>query len=299
MTSSSEVALFARIRALPCFRAAGTPEPLPGGLSNHNYTVRDETGTYVVRHVLGDVIEHGIVRRAEIAASEAAFRAGLSPELVHAEPDLIVIRMIEGRTLTADDIRDPARIQPIAALLRRVHHDTAPHLRGPAPFFWVFHVVRDYLLTLEAHGRMLGELAALRRVNERLETAAGSTRIVFTHSDLVPANLIEDERRLWLIDWEFAGYGSALFDLAGLAMNASFDQAQKMALLTAYAGRAPGRDVARRFSAIFVAACLRESLWGRVQEIYGKLPIDYTAYAETNWVRFEAAHAAFLRGDYP
>ena len=36
------------------------------------------------------------------------------------------------------------------------------------------------------------------------------------HNDLLPSNIIADDRRVWLVDWEYAGLGHPLFiDLAG------------------------------------------------------------------------------------
>ncbi|MEZ5913896.1 MAG: phosphotransferase [Paracoccaceae bacterium] len=47
---------------------------------------------------------------------------------------------------------------------------------------------------------------------------AGAAAIVYGHHDLLPANFLEDaDGRLWLIDYEYAGFGTAMFDLAGAA----------------------------------------------------------------------------------
>ena len=42
---------------------------------------------------------------------------------------------------------------------------------------------------------------------------------MFGHNDLLAANLIDDGERLWLVDWEYGGFNSPLFDLGGLASN--------------------------------------------------------------------------------
>src|SRR6185312_9907869 len=90
-----------RIRGLALWRGPIVPAILPGGLSNRNYVVRDGGDAYVVRLVGGDDPAHGIVRAREVAVSRAAHRAGLAPELVLAEPGLLVFRLIAGRALTA------------------------------------------------------------------------------------------------------------------------------------------------------------------------------------------------------
>lgn len=83
--------------------------------------------------------------------------------------------------------------------------------------FWVFHVVREYGRTLEAQGsRHAAMLPALRDAAAALERAVGRIDVVFGHNDLLAANFIDDGERIWLIDWDYAGFNSPLFDLGGL-----------------------------------------------------------------------------------
>jgi thiamine kinase-like enzyme len=86
----------------------------------------------------------------------------------------------------------------------------------------VFQVLRDYGHVLREGGSAhLPDLPRLAAAAERLEAAVGPVEIVFGHNDLLPANLIDDGDRLWLVDWEYAGFNSPLFDLGGLASNAA------------------------------------------------------------------------------
>ena len=106
--------LEARVAALPCWRGKPTLTPLPGGLSTTAFVVDDGRGRYVVRcgH---DIAVHHVSRDRERAASIAAHAAGLSPELVYAEPGAMVLRYIEGRTLAEADLRGDARAhRPVA-----------------------------------------------------------------------------------------------------------------------------------------------------------------------------------------
>jgi thiamine kinase-like enzyme len=282
-----------RIRGLALWRGPIVPEILPGGLSNRNYVVRDGGDAYVVRLVGGDDPAHGIVRAREVAVSRAAHRAGLAPELVLAEPGLLVLRLIAGRALTAQEVGEPAMLPRVAELLRRCHREVAAHLRGPAPCFWVFHALRDYLAALETDGVPAGRIARLRAIVDALEDAVGPTTLALTHNDLMPGNIIDDGARLWLIDWEFAGFGAPLFDLASLAVDNALDATAQAALLTAYFRRRPGAALLRRFAAMMLAAELREALWARIQERHATLSFDYAGYAEEHEARFEADYAAF------
>lgn len=295
---NADAALLDRIRRLACWSGAVSIEPLSGGLSNRSFTVRDSAGAFVARVVGGDVPAHGILREREVAASRAAFAAGVAPELVHAADGILVIRFVAGRTLAPADIRDAAMLERIASLLRRVHRDVAPHLRGPAACFWPFHVLRDYLAQLAEEGRLADRIPTLRLTVASLERAVGPIDLVLAHNDMMPGNLLDDGARLWLIDWEFAGFGSGLFDLAGVATNNDLDAAQRAHLLAAYLGKPPGRRAAKRFAAMALAASLRECLWGRIQETQGRVAFDYAGYAAENEAKFARAYDAYRKGTY-
>ncbi|WP_027136165.1 choline/ethanolamine kinase family protein [Geminicoccus roseus] len=282
----------ARVAGLPIWRGPVEPSPLGGGITNLNFVVADQGRRFVVR-VGDDIPQHGIVRANELAASRAAAAAGLSPAVVHAEPGILVLDFVEGRPMEAADVRDPANRDRLVAMLRRCHREVPKHLRGPGFMFWVFHVLRDYRHVLrEGQSRHLERLDGLLAAAERLERLVGPIEIVFGHNDLLPANILDDGSRLWLVDWEYAGFNSPLFDLGGLASNAEMSAAEAEALVEAYQGR-PLSDAYRlQAAAMSAASLLRETMWSMVSEIHSSLDFDYAAYTATNLARFEAAIAA-------
>jgi thiamine kinase-like enzyme len=282
-----------RAARLSCWSGAVEPVALPGGITNTNFVVADRGRKFVVR-IGADIPVHHIVRAHELAASRAAHAAGVSPAVVHAEPGALVLDFIEGRTLTAADVRDPVRREALVALVRCCHREILRHLRGPAPLFWVFHVLRDYGHSLrEAGSRYLPELPRVLGEAERLEAAVGPVELVFGHNDLLPGNFIDDGERLWLIDWDYAGFNSALFDLGGLAANAELDPAAAEDVLERYWERPVDDGLRRRAAAMTAAAALRETMWSMVSEIHSRLAFDYAAYTAENLRRYEAAYARF------
>ncbi|MBV8651075.1 MAG: phosphotransferase family protein [Alphaproteobacteria bacterium] len=293
MTDPGAAAALERVRQLPLWRGPIEAEPLQGGLSNRNFRVRDGADLYVVRLVDGDVPEHGIVREREIQVTRAAHRAGIAPELVFADHHTLVLRFIEGRTLTPEEIRTPAMIERITGLMRQCHDKVAQHLRGPAPFFHVFHALRDYLARQSEHGAAPARIERLRGIVAELAREAGPVDLALTHNDLMPGNFIDDGARLWLIDWEYGGYGAPLFDLATLVVNNALDAAMQSHVLASYYRRKPPCELERRFTAMVLAATLRESLWGRIQEGHGRLAFDYRGYADDYEAKFERGWAEF------
>jgi thiamine kinase-like enzyme len=282
----------ARLRALPVWQGPIRWEALHGGLSNESFTVTDARGKYVVRFG-HDLPFHHVSREREAMAARAAHAAGFAPEVVHTAPGVMVCRFIEGRTCTPGDIR--ANIARIAGLVRRFHHEMPRHVSGPAFLFWPFHVIRDYARTLEAGGsRMTARLPGFLRIAEEMERAQRPMPIIFGHHDLLPANFLDDGRRLWLIDFEYAAFGTAMFDLAGIASNAGFEGPEADALLDAYLTHPPNEALIRSHAAMQCASLLREAMWSMISELHLAAPgADYVAYTQRNLDALEAALAAY------
>lgn len=287
MTTSQD-----RIRALPIWKGRVTIEPLKGGLSNESWLVSDKAGRHVVR--LGkDYPFHHVFREREAMTARAAHAAGLAPEVRYSEPGVLVSAYLGAKTYGAEDVR--ANIERIAGLMRRFHDEMPKHVSGSGFMFWPFHVIRDYARTLEAgNSRMIRALPSYLALADELEGAQTALPIVFGHNDLLPANFLDDGQRLWLIDFEYAGFSTAMFDLAGAASNAGMNAEQSEALLSAYFGGAPSAEIRRSHAAMQCASLLREAMWSMVSEIHLDAPgVDYVAYTEENLAKLDAALDAY------
>jgi thiamine kinase-like enzyme len=267
-----------KLAQLSCWRGPVTLTPLKGGLTNISYVAADRTGKYVVR--CGDDIPvHHVFRDRERAVSRAAFEAGLSPEVVHVEPGIMVLRFIEGRTFVEADLA--AELDRLVPLLKAGHGEVGRHLRGPANIFWVFHVIRDYVRLIDADAKYLA-------LADRLEAVQVPLPIVFGHHDLLPGNFLDDGKRLWLIDWEYGAFGTAMFDLANLSSNGNYTPAEDTRLLDAYFEGRVDEPLRGAFRAMKAASALREALWAMVSDIHLRAPgIDYQAHAREYLTRFE------------
>ncbi|MDG2258462.1 MAG: phosphotransferase family protein [Paracoccaceae bacterium] len=282
----------AQIKALPCFKDAHDLTPLSGGLTNVNVLVHDQGQKYVVR--LGaDIPEHGVMRWNELAISKAASCAGLSPKVVYSAPGVSVFEFVEGLTYTEEDVRDTAKLERLVDFVGTTHRTLGTHLTEPVMAFWPFHVNRFYLAQLDrdrsSHHMLLLELFAQ---NEKLEAAVGKVDLVVGHNDLLAANFIDDGDRLWLIDWEYGGLNSPLFDLAGLASNNALSEAQERAVLAQYFG-ADCEAHLQSYAAMKCSSLLRETLWSMTSEIHSELEEDFAGYTAKNIEKLTSALADF------
>lgn len=282
-----------KIRALPIWQGPISIAPLNGGITNRNYLVDDGVRRTVVR--LGkDIPVHHIRRDNELAASQAAHAAGLSPAVLYHAPGILVLDYVDARASTAEDIRAPGMIERIVPLIRRCHLDMPRYLRGGAAMFWVYYVVRDYAAELQdRNSRYVPILAELISRSEMLEKAAGPFELVFGHNDLLAANFLDDGNRLWLIDWDYAGFNTPLFDLGGLASNSELTPALEQTMLELYYDKPMTPELLRRYEAMKCASLIRETMWSMVSEIHSTIEFDYAAYTAENLARFERAYDVF------
>jgi thiamine kinase-like enzyme len=293
MTDPIEAAI-ARARALKCWSDPRNIVPLGGGITNINLTVEDGARKYVVR--LGeDIPEHGVMRFNERAITRAAYAAGVSPGIHHSEPGALVLDYVDAAPMAEEDLHDPETLVQVTQLIRKVHQDVTPQLRGPVLTFWVFHVLRDYAAFLTERGSPHGALLPdLMKEAEALEQAVGPVSLVLGHNDLLPANILRGKDRLWLIDWEYGGFNSPLFDLGGLATNCGLTLRAERLMLETYFEAAPDAALMDRYGAMKCASLLRETMWSMVSELTSAIDFDYATYTAENLGRYRQALTDYL-----
>ncbi|MDA1097856.1 MAG: choline kinase family protein [Proteobacteria bacterium] len=274
-----------------------TAQPLPGGLTSHNFLVDDGARQYVVR-IGDDRPEHAVFRYNEIAVSQAAHDAGLSPALLHHEPGALIFDYLaDASVMDAAKLGADANIDRLTGLLGQCHLDLPGHLEVPGPMFWVFHLSRRYARIIMQHGgRMAPTITRLMTLNDELENAVGPIRPVFCHNDLAAENILDDNRRLWLIDWEFGGWNDGLYDLASLAANLDLGPEAADEMLRRYrrlSDEEPDQASRRRFRAWKCAALIWTSLWGGVGEMFANLDFDYVGYTQQRLDRLDRSIIEF------
>ncbi|MEM7420090.1 MAG: phosphotransferase [Pseudomonadota bacterium] len=288
-------AVIEQISAHPWWREPVTVAALEGGITNHNFVVTrtSDNSKYVVR--LGnDIPVHHISRSNEVRVSRAAFDAGLSPAIRHHEPGILIMDFVEASTLSAEDVATQQTLERILPVVQRCHHQIPRHLRGAAVAFWVFHVIRDYLHTLkEGSSVHTDQLPELFNAAEQLEALSKPYEIVFGHNDLLSANFLDDGDKIWLIDWEYAGYNTPLFDLGGLASNNALNENQERWLLQHYFDTQVSDNLWLRYQAMKTASLLRETLWSMVSEIHSTIDFDYSDYSKENLAGFKTSMSNF------
>jgi thiamine kinase-like enzyme len=261
-----------------------TVRPLEGGLTNRNYYIDCRSDQFVLR-IAGENSELlGIDRRAEQACARAAQAAGIGPEVVAFFPEhgATVTRFVSGRVLVLEQVQSPAVLRRVVESLRRYHECS-----NDAGKFSGFETVRRYYA--QARKRKVPfprDIGLALETLARIEDEAGVPEYLCPcHNDLLPGNLVDDRRRVWILDWEYAGTGDLFFDLGNLAANNLFNREQETMLLRYYFGQARPAHL-RRLRLMRLASDMREAMWGFMQMGVSTLDFDYRTYARRHLQRF-------------
>jgi thiamine kinase-like enzyme len=257
-------------------------EPLGGGITNHNFTVRFDGEAYVLRIGGKDTQLLGIDREAEHAAARVAASLGVGPEVIaFVEPECsLVTRFVDGEPVPTDEMRRPETLREAASLLRRVHEGPTFPAR-----FDSFRVVEAYRDTAAEHGvEIPAAFAEAKAVANRIEGTLGSRPEHPCHNDLLNANFIRSPDGIKIVDWEYAGMGDRFFDLANFSVNHELSEEESDTLLEAYFGEARDED-REHLRAMRFMSDFREAMWGVVQQGISDLDFDFADYARRHFDR--------------
>jgi thiamine kinase-like enzyme len=267
----------------------GEPAALEGGITNHNYKVALGGVDYVIRRPGKDTELLGIDRAAERQANSAAAELGIAPAVAASLESCLVTRFISSR---AADVRDS--VEEIARALHAFHNSG---VRLPTTF-WVPELLGEYAAIASRRGASLpADYAQAVVVCARIEAVLPLREPRPCHNDLLPSNIIlaDRERRIMIVDWEYAGMGDPRFDLGNLSVNNDFDEQDDERLLVAYGGAPPSDSARAVLKLMRILSDAREAAWGVLQGVVSELEFDFAAYARKH---FERLGAAIARPDF-
>ncbi len=251
---------------------------LPGGLSNTNYLVEADGERFVVRIGCENAAALGIDRTREEQAARLAHAAGFAPEVVvftQPEGHSVVRFLPDARPPSIAEFVEPDMIARVAQRLRDVH--ALPRIEGR---FDPFVVIDRWSEILDRRAtprpERLGALLELVDVARRERPAVSDTGAVLCHNDPYHLNFLDDGD-LWLIDWEYAGMGDPMYDLAGVGLN--LDTGGKAVLLDAYYGEATAR-LHRDLDLLIPVFLCWNTMWCLVQVEGAAVEFDFYQMAE-------------------
>jgi thiamine kinase-like enzyme len=258
---------------------------IPGGLTNRNYRVLSTTGRQmVVRLSDPQTALLAIDRDAEFSNSTAAAAAGVAPEVLCYAPDLgaLVIDWIDGETFTVASLDDSATLAQVAATCQQLH--TGPRFAGD---FDMFALQRRYLDLVVTSGYRLppSYLDFMPQANAiRDAMAVRDEGAVPCHNDLLAANMMRSQERLWFIDYEYAGNGDPCFELGNIASESHLSDERLAELVAAYFG-AESRSKLARAKLFGLMSDYGWTLWASIQDSTSEIDFDFWAWGMEKYER--------------
>ena len=252
---------------------------MPGGLTNTNYLVVRNGERFVLRISGPNAVPLGIDRAAEARATAAAAAIGIGPEVVHfsATDGLLVTRFIGGLAPSADAMRTSATISRVTDALRRVHEIP---LTAQTPSYCPFRKAEQWAREAGRRGatfpddfhRLVERMSAI----ERNLPSPPPWGLCFCHNDPVRGNIIDDGT-IRLIDWEYAGAGDPVFDLAVISMNSRYGGADDRATLAAYFRGDVRSEHLRALHALKLAFDFHMGVWYVLQTVVNAIDAPFAA----------------------
>jgi thiamine kinase-like enzyme len=251
-------------------------EHLEGGLTNVNYLVIADDQRFVLRIAGPNSDVLGIDRTLEADCLSLAEASGIGPQVIATSPDgHLVTRFLEGSSpFTPEEFKKSETVARVARRLVDVHSLGPVHGRfDPAGDIqrWTQHSTHRQYLKDQRFVRLQEHTIGV------LSSDSGPGRqVMLCHNDPYYLNFLDDGE-LRLIDWEYAGMGDPLYDLA--AVGYALDNDGRDLLLSSYGGDLPGFSREALDEMIGVFLCWNAA-WTLVQMDVAEIEFDYPEFLE-------------------
>lgn len=255
-----------------------------GGMSNMNFKVTLEGGSYVLR--IPGIGAEGMVERAnEERNSIISGRLGINPPVCYfdAKNGIKLAKFIENaQTFHADTIRSFDNLSKVAQIYKKLHNSKVRLRNG----FNIFYEIEKYDSLIEKAGaRMYGNDTDVRNQVMALEDKLNDMGVVLApcHNDGVPENFIKSEDgTVYLIDWEYSGMNDPMADFAALFLESEFSEDDISFVLNEYYdGQVPGNLRER----ILIYQILWDYLWAQWTVIKEAKGDDFGSYGRDRYNR--------------
>lgn len=247
-----------------------------GGLTNHTYRVRLESGEEYVVRIPGEGTEELIVRQDEKISTELACNLGIDARCLYFGEDgsKVTEYITDAKTMSADTIKNMDRIRQIAEIFLKLHNcgiDTG------VPFE-VFDMAQGYEMIIRDNNvELYSDYADVKNqvfsIKVEIDSICDTTRVP-CHNDSLCENWVLGSERLFLIDWEYAGMNDRMWDLADISIEAGFDRHWDEMLLQEYLGEVPSEKSWKHFYANKIYVDYLWTLWAKTRVPYDGQPME-------------------------
>ena len=269
-----------RIAELLPSKVSLSTKKLEDGFSNTSYLIGWQGEPRLVLRLPGiEESKFAVNRRAEMATVTQAAQLGISPPLLWQDDHgVLVSQYVAQPALSWQVEHDTTSVQRLANLLVTTHT-----MESGEHSYCVYKVIEHYLKQIaEAvcdEDVLTKEWQLLRSWFQALVPSLSPLANTLCHNDMNPKNVLMDDQTAWLIDWEYAGYGDPLFDLAVVVQSHNLSASMAKQLCQFYDAEMDFSDIEACLDNYRQAYVIRELAWLLLYYLHqDKLPSFLESY---------------------
>jgi thiamine kinase-like enzyme len=261
------------------------PHELHGGLTNTNYKLVSPTGRTLVARVSSRTSALlAIDREHEYRNAVAASTTGVGPAVVGylAGEGVLVVEWIEAATFSDADLDDSTNLARVAQTCSRLH--AGPRFVND---FDMFDVQLGYLEIVRQRGfrlppRYVDFMPQVEQISAALRVREEGR--VPCHNDLLAANIMADQGRMWFIDYEYAGNNDPCFELGNVWSEANLPPDRLPELVFTYYGYESRAKLARA-RLLALMSKYGWMLWASIQDSISPVDFDFWSWGMEKYER--------------
>ena len=199
-----------------------------GGLTNRTYRVEFADGSRIMVRIPGEGTEEMIDRSDEKVSTQLACKLGIDAKLYHFGDDGSKVSEFvpNAVTMCAETMREDKRIRQAARILKKLH-DCGEDTGIP---FDVFDMAAGYEKIIRENNVPMYDdydeiKTAVMEVKKHVDSVCDIKNVPCHNDPLCENWVMSGGKRMYLIDWEYAGMNDAFWDIADVSIEAEYDAA--------------------------------------------------------------------------
>lgn len=254
-----------------------------GGMTNKNFKVNINNENYILR-IPGNGTEEMISRNSEKYNSLIANRLDIDTDILYfnEENGLKISKYIENaETINPKTAKREDNMKAVTNILKKLHNSNANFESK----FDVFSKIDDYeMLLKECNGKNFDDYITVKEkvvsLNKILEDIGVEN--VPCHNDTVAENFVKDDKRMYLIDWEYSGMNDPMWDVAAHCLECEFSEDEEELFLNLYFNGSVNEKYRKKILIYKICQDFLWSIWTNIKEAKGD---DFGSYGQDRYNR--------------
>ncbi len=259
-----------------------------GGMTNHSYKITRNDGLEYLARIPGEGTEEMINRSDERKSTELACRLGIDADLLYFGDDgRKVMKFISNTQPMCEEImKKSENLRQAAQIFRKLHTcgvDTGVRFEVFDMASLYERLIRDGCVQLYDDYEFVKQF--VMTVKAEIDSTENNAKVPCHNDSLMGNWVLDNNGKLFLIDWEYSGMNDAMWDLSCLSIEADYSEENDEELLDAYYGRNATALEKRKFIAAKLYVDYLWTLWGLT-----RVPFDghfMQEYADSRYNRLK------------